>query len=167
MMRVGLEDRIAHVFTLDEMLPAVGQGVVAVECAQGDWESRSRLAAIDHEETRACAEAERELLWVLDGHCNSPIAGHGELNGDQIKLRGAVISEDGAEIIETSAVGEAKYPARAWSSGWTGAFADGRGTLDHCVANRRIAKTYSPFGPFQRLMKSQSIPSKSSTRPTE
>lgn len=110
MMRVGLEDRIAHVFTLDEMLPAVGQGVVAVECAQGDWETRSRLAAIDHDETRACAEAERELLWVLDGHCNSPIAGHGELNGDQIKLRGAVISEDGAEIIETSAVGEAKYP---------------------------------------------------------
>ena len=50
------------------------------------------------------------MLWVLNGHCNSPISGHANIEGDQLLLRGAVISEDGAEIIETRATGDAKYP---------------------------------------------------------
>src|SRR5271169_6433928 len=71
--RVGLASRIAYEFPISEMLPAVGQGIVAVECAANDWRTRGILASIDDLKSHRCAEAEREVLWVLNGHCNSPI----------------------------------------------------------------------------------------------
>ncbi len=108
--RVGLSDRISMVFPPDEMLPAVGQGIVTVECAENDWETRRLLATIDHKETRICALAERELLWVLNGHCNTPIAGHAKLDGDALHFRAAVLSIDGATIIEASVDGAADRP---------------------------------------------------------
>ncbi|MEQ8177054.1 MAG: hydroxymethylbilane synthase [Amphiplicatus sp.] len=110
LIRVGLAERATYLFSVDEMLPAVGQGVVAVECPLKAWDLRLRLAAIDHLETRRCAEAEREVLWVLNGHCNSPIAGHGTIAGDQLHLRAAVISEDGSKVIETRQSGAADRP---------------------------------------------------------
>src|SRR5690349_17257298 len=73
--RVGLAGRIAYEFPIAEMLPAVGQGIVAVECAANDWQTRSVLAAIDDLDAHRSADAEREVLWVLNGHCNSPVAG--------------------------------------------------------------------------------------------
>ncbi len=108
--RVGHADRIAYVFPPQEMLPAVGQGVVAVECATSDWETRARLSRIDHGDTRLCATAEREVLWILNGHCNSPIAGHAELEGDRLRLRAAVIAEDGGRIVESVRDGPAERP---------------------------------------------------------
>lgn len=108
--RVGLGARIAHVFAPEDMPPAVGQGVIAVECPADDWETRARLALIDDRPTRTCALAEREMLWVLNGHCNAPIAGHATLDGDTLCLRAAVISEDGDEIIEAAGTGKAARP---------------------------------------------------------
>jgi len=108
--RIGLGDRIAYEFSPEEMLPAVGQGVIAVECARGDWETRAMLAKIDDPETRACAAAEREVLWVLNGHCNSPIAGYAQVSGGRLNLRAAVISEDGRQLIEASGAGEPDRP---------------------------------------------------------
>lgn len=108
--RVGLSDRISYTFTLDEMLPAVGQGIVAVECAADDWETRALLSKIDDAQARACAGAEREVLWVLDGHCNSPIAAHAEINGDQMFLRAAVMDLKGDIILRHSATAEASFP---------------------------------------------------------
>src|SRR5215510_12863555 len=73
--RVGLAGRIAYEFPVQEMLPAVGQGIVAVECAARDFQTRETLSLIDDPVSHACGSAEREVLWVLNGHCNSPIAG--------------------------------------------------------------------------------------------
>ena len=89
--RIGMASRIAHDFSVREMLPAVGQGIVAVECVEHDWLTRARLAKIEDASSRLCAEAEREVLWVLNGHCNSPIAGHATLGGrrDDADGRGA------------------------------------------------------------------------------
>src|ERR1700722_17368894 len=61
--RVGLANRIAYEFSVAEMLPAVGQGIVAVECAADDWSTRGLLAKIDDLAARRCADAEREVLW--------------------------------------------------------------------------------------------------------
>ncbi len=72
--RVGLAGRIAHEFSMQEMLPAAGQGIVAVECAANDWQTRRILSGIDDPAAHLSADAEREVLWVLNGHCNSPIA---------------------------------------------------------------------------------------------
>ncbi len=108
--RIGRADRISRVLTVDEMLPSVGQGIVAVECPESAWETRRLLAAIEDAETRAAAEAEREMLWVLNGHCNAPIAGHATVQVSKLTLRGAVISPDGAELIEITAEGAIDRP---------------------------------------------------------
>ncbi len=79
--RVGLAIACAYDFPVSDMLPAVGQGIVAVECVASDWETRRILATIDDATARACADAEREVLWVLNGHCNSPIAGFSTIDG--------------------------------------------------------------------------------------
>ncbi len=108
--RIGRGDRVAHTFSPDEILPAIGQGVVAVECHERDWPTRTRLAAIDDSVSRACAEAEREILWVLDGHCNSPIAGIAEPSTSTLSLKAAVLSLDGEEILEAEATGPLDHP---------------------------------------------------------
>ncbi len=108
--RVGHAARIMHDFPPTEMLPAVGQGIIAVECSAADWETRRLLAAIDDPASRICAEAEREVLWVLNGHCNSPIAGHAAIAGAELMLRAAVIEEDGSRFIEAERRGSAERP---------------------------------------------------------
>ncbi|KWV51709.1 porphobilinogen deaminase [Bradyrhizobium macuxiense] len=107
--RIGMTARIAHDFSVDEMLPAVGQGIVAVECVETDWATRARLAKIDNVQSRLSAEAEREVLWVLNGHCNSPIAGHAVLAGNEMTLRASVLDETG-RFIEVTRHGPANRP---------------------------------------------------------
>jgi hydroxymethylbilane synthase len=108
--RVGLASRIAYEFPVAEMLPAVGQGIVAVECAVDDWATRSILAKIDDPAARRCADAEREVLWVLNGHCNSPIAGFATIDADQMSLTASVLDEGGKRFIEVSRPGPADRP---------------------------------------------------------
>ncbi len=108
--RVGLASRIAYEFPVADMLPAVGQGIVAVECAAADWETRRLLATIDDPIAHACADAEREVLWVLNGHCNSPIAGFAEIGGAEMSLTASVLDLSGGVILEASRTGPADRP---------------------------------------------------------
>ncbi|MGX9430335.1 MULTISPECIES: hydroxymethylbilane synthase [Bradyrhizobium] len=108
--RIGRASRIAYDFPVDEMLPAVGQGIVAVECAANDFATRARLAKIEDAQSRLVAEAEREVLWILNGHCNSPIAGHATLAGSEMILRASVLDETGDRFIEASRTGPADRP---------------------------------------------------------
>src|SRR5947209_53656 len=108
--RVGLASRIAYEFSIQEMLPAVGQGIVAVECAAQDWHTRRILSCIDDPAAHACADAEREVLWVLNGHCNSPVAGFSTIDGDQMSLTASVLDLSGDIIIESSRAGPANRP---------------------------------------------------------
>jgi hydroxymethylbilane synthase len=108
--RVGLGDRIAHEFPVRDMLPAVGQGIVAVECAAHDWQTRRILSGIDDPAAHRCADAEREVLWVLNGHCNSPIAGFATIDGGQMSLTASVLDLAGGTLIEVSRSGPADRP---------------------------------------------------------
>ena len=108
--RVGLAHRIAHIFSLEEIPSAPGQGIVAVECRADNYDLLKSLSAIDDGNTRAIALAERELLWVLNGHCNAPIAGYAEQDDDALSLYGAVMSEDGAEMIEVRQTSDLDRP---------------------------------------------------------
>jgi hydroxymethylbilane synthase len=108
--RVGLASRIAYEFSLGEMLPAVGQGIVAVECAADDWQTRRILSGINDPAAHRSADAEREVLWVLNGHCNSPIAGFSTIDGAQMSLTASVLDEAGDLFIEASRSGPANRP---------------------------------------------------------
>lgn len=110
LVRIGRAGRISRLFSPDEMLPAVGQGIIAVECPEEAWAARRLLAAIDDKETRAAALAEREMLWVLNGHCHAPIAGHATLSVSKLTLRGAVVSLDGKTLIEATRDGAIDRP---------------------------------------------------------
>jgi hydroxymethylbilane synthase len=108
--RIGLADRIDQEFSIHEMLPAVGQGIVAVECAADDWQMRRILSRIDDVAAHRSADAEREVLWVLNGHCNSPIAGFSSIEGAQMTLTASVLDETGGLFIEVSRAGPADRP---------------------------------------------------------
>ncbi len=108
--RIGLAGRVAYEFSISEMLPAVGQGIVAVECAAQDWQTRRILSAIDDPAAHRCADAEREVLWVLNGHCNSPIAGFSTIDGARMTLTASVLDETGGLFIEATRAGPADRP---------------------------------------------------------
>src|ERR1700716_1503388 len=108
--RVGLASRIAYEFSIQEMLPAAGQGIVAVECAINDRETRLILSLIDNPASHKSADAEREVLWILNGHCNSPIAAFSTIRGMQMSLTASVLDEAGDLFIESSCSGPADRP---------------------------------------------------------
>jgi hydroxymethylbilane synthase len=90
-----------------EILPAVGQGAVCIECRADDARARAWLAVIDHKPTATCVAAEHALLAVLDGSCRTPIAGHAVLAGDSLRLRGLIVKPDGSELLATERQGTA------------------------------------------------------------
>ena len=108
--RVGFSHRIAYEFSIAEMLPAVGQGIIAVECVAEDWQTRHLLSNIDDAVAHACADAEREVLWMLNGHCNSPIAGFARIDGKEMSLSASVLDETDGLIIGASRSGPANRP---------------------------------------------------------
>jgi hydroxymethylbilane synthase len=108
--RVGLADRIAYQFPVAEMLPAAGQGIVAVECAAKDWQTREILSGIDDAAAHRSADAEREVLWVLNGHCNSPIAAYSHVEGTQMSLTASVLDLDGGTFIDATHSGPTDRP---------------------------------------------------------
>jgi hydroxymethylbilane synthase len=108
--RVGLSHRIAYEFSIAEMMPAVGQGIIAVECVSADWQTRQLLSNIDDAVAHACADAEREVLWMLNGHCNSPIAGFARIDGKEMSLSASVLDETDGLIIGASRSGSANRP---------------------------------------------------------
>ena len=98
--RLGMSDRITARIETGEMLPAVAQGAIAVVAQADDVASMARLAAIDHAASRITVAAERAFLAVLDGSCRTPIAGLATLTGDQLTLRGQVLSPDGSRVLD-------------------------------------------------------------------
>jgi len=97
--RLGLANRISALLDPDEMLPAVCQGAIGIECRADDTETRDLLAALDHPETARRVAAERAFLAALDGSCRTPIAGLAMLFGDTLHLRGLIVRPDGSETL--------------------------------------------------------------------
>jgi hydroxymethylbilane synthase len=105
--RLGL-DHVGTPVPEDEMLPAVGQGAVCIECRDDDAPTRAWLGAIDHRPTATCVAAEHAMLAVLDGSCRTPIAGHAVLAADgSLHLRGLIVKPDGSEAIAAERRGAA------------------------------------------------------------
>ena len=89
--RLGLEDRISRYFTTEEMIPAAGQGILAVQGRAG--EDYSFLEGFGDLQTTAAALSERAFVTALDGGCTSPVAAHATVQGSQIFLHGLYFDE--------------------------------------------------------------------------
>jgi hydroxymethylbilane synthase len=87
----------------DVFVPAVGQGIIAVEARANDRDMLTRLARVDDPITRACALAERAYLARLGASCHTPMAAHARLEGDILRMSVVVASEDGRQVLRESA----------------------------------------------------------------
>jgi len=96
-----------HVLPLDvdEFVPAVGQGVLAIEAREADREVLEVLSRLDDTRSRSEALAERAFLRRLGADCHTPVAGHARTDGDALTLTGVVTSLDGATVLRGSAAG--------------------------------------------------------------
>lgn len=104
--RLGKEGRAAEVLGPDVMLPAPGQGALAVECRATDNDMRAALAQIEDPGARRAFEAERSFLIAMGGDCNLPLGALAEVAGDRVRLRGLVGALDGSRIIVEQVEGE-------------------------------------------------------------
>lgn len=97
--RLGMADVAKSPISPDEMLPAVAQGAIGVERRARDERVGAMLAAIHHAPTGLRLAAERRFLLILDGSCQTPIAGLAELMDGGLRLRGEILRPDGTEVI--------------------------------------------------------------------
>ena len=98
--RLGISEPAAQPLPVDEFLPAVGQGALALECRADDGATRALLAAVDQPAAATAVAAERAFLAAVGGDCNSAIAAHATLAGGRLTLRALVIDPDGRRRLE-------------------------------------------------------------------
>ena len=97
--RLDLRGHATQILPREVMLPAVGQGALAVECRTADEMARQLLLPLHDPISAACVAAERAMLAALDGSCRTPIAGFAETDGDRLTIEGLLLNEDGTKEI--------------------------------------------------------------------
>jgi hydroxymethylbilane synthase len=104
--RLGHAGRITEAFTTDQMLPAIGQGALALETRNDDERLTRLCRGLADAEAEATVAAERALLAGLDAGCRTPLAGHAEIHGSRLRLRALVGRPDGSEVLRESLEGD-------------------------------------------------------------
>lgn len=112
LVRLGLAHRIAEFLPITQSLPAVGQGIIGIECRADDVRSLELTRVLDDADAQTCIAAERAFAQRLQGSCQSPIGGHAELQGERITVHGLIASLDGSRIFRDSIVGPRDAAAR-------------------------------------------------------
>ena len=90
-----LQNKITQEFSVDDLIPCAGQGIIAIQCRQDDNEIRKLLGNINDEESRIVATAEREVLKVLEGDCNTAVGVYAKINGEKVNIIVELFSVDG------------------------------------------------------------------------
>ena len=93
---LNFENQISQIFSANEIIPSVGQGIIALQCREDDDETISILEKINHIETYKRAHAERNILKVLEGDCETAIGAHSRVDGNMITLEAELFSLDGS-----------------------------------------------------------------------
>jgi hydroxymethylbilane synthase len=97
--RLGLDPESAHWLSPDEFVPAIGQGILAIETRVEDSRVHALLRPLDHAVARCEALAERSFLSAIGGSCHTPLAGHARIRGRELHLTGLVGSLDGQQLL--------------------------------------------------------------------
>jgi len=105
---LNLEDEVKEVFTTSQMLPAIGQGAIALQCKKDDQKTLNILKTINDKETYYCIEAERALLEAIGGDCDTAIGGLAKLSNKKIFLKSELFSNDGNKKFEFQSSGHFK-----------------------------------------------------------
>jgi len=103
---LNLNNKISISFEIEEVLPAVGQGIIAVQCKKNDEKVKSFLKNINDVETELCAKAERRMLQVIGGDCETAIGGLAVIDNKNLKLKAQLFSDSGSESFEHELTGK-------------------------------------------------------------
>ena len=98
--RLGLSDRIRRLIPVQQLLPAIGQGAIGIECRAEDSWIKALIAPLNDPLTALCVKAERAFSRGLDGGCRLPIAGRAVIEKDQLRLTGLVAQTDGGAVLK-------------------------------------------------------------------
>lgn len=98
--RMNMEEHVTQVIEMDDMLPAISQGAIGIQCRTSDEASLAYLAELNHPETKTCVDCERAFLAALDGNCRTPIAGQAKIIDGKIHFRGLIARPDGTDLFE-------------------------------------------------------------------
>jgi len=109
--RLGMDARITRSLPADEMLPAIAQGVIGIECRLDDEAVRELLEPLNHPDTVCRTQAERAMNATLAGGCQAPVAGFAELHDGVLSLRGLVGWPDGTGMVRATVTGPAASAA--------------------------------------------------------
>ena len=109
--RLGLESRIRARIAPADMLPAIGQGIIGIECLESREDIVDLVHPLEHGPTRSILAAERAFAARIGASCHSPIAGHATLDGDTLRLDGLVGSADGRSILVDAVSGPVRDAA--------------------------------------------------------
>jgi hydroxymethylbilane synthase len=108
--RLGLHPEPCYRFTPEEFVPAIGQGILAVETRRDDRRVGGLLSPFDHAPTRRAALAERSFLVAIGGDCHAPLGGHAEERDEALHVTGLVGSHDGKKLLKEEVVGPSSEP---------------------------------------------------------
>ena len=97
---LNLTNEVKEIFTTEQMMPAIGQGAIALQCKKNDEKTLKILKTINHKETYYCIEAERALLEAIGGDCDTAIGGLSKLSNNKIFLKSELFSNDGKKKFE-------------------------------------------------------------------
>lgn len=103
--RLGLTNAATEILPVDDFVPAVGQGIIAIESRDDDSATRSLLAAINHADSMIALTVERAFLTELDGSCRTPIAGHALVDASRLRFSGLIAKPDGSTCLATQRAG--------------------------------------------------------------
>jgi hydroxymethylbilane synthase len=104
--RMSMDGCATTVLNWDEMLPAVAQGAIGIQCRSDDERSLKYLNVLNHSDTKTAVDCERAFLEALDGNCKTPIAGLARIIDGKLKFRGLISMPDGSEVYRTESEGE-------------------------------------------------------------
>ena len=94
---LGLEEKISQIFSTSEIIPSAGQGVIAIQCRKNDKDLIDYLKKVNHQNTHNCIKAERNVLKVLEGDCETAVGAFASIDGNKINLEVELFSLDGKE----------------------------------------------------------------------
>ena len=94
---LGLTQKISQFFSISEIIPSAGQGVIALQCRKNDTDLIKFLKKINHKNTHNCIKAERNVLKVLEGDCETAVGAFARIDGNKINLEAELFSIDGKE----------------------------------------------------------------------
>ena len=94
---LGLEEKISQFFSTSEIIPSAGQGVIALQCNKGNQQIIEILRKINHQKTHNCIKAERNVLKVLEGDCETAVGAFASIEGNKINLEAELFSLDGSK----------------------------------------------------------------------